>query len=253
MSRETVISRMVQKRIADGIADQYPRTQKVLDVPTFTPDGMPITVWWVSGQYVRTFIDEEFTNFGQHFRFPYIPENEFWIDHERSDGETKFYVEHMKVEWSMMRQGKPYEDAIVEADKVERELRRMDGDLKKITNPHGLVDPDMVKKRIIKGLKNGVKVWEVDGRLVRSGFNIDFTQGGHEYVYEFVPQNEVWVDDDVAYKEWGFVIVHELHERNQMEQGMPYDDAHAESSAIELHCRKNPDELHDALIEEGWA
>jgi hypothetical protein len=27
-------------------------------------------------------MDEEFTNFGQHYRYPYIPKNELWIDQE---------------------------------------------------------------------------------------------------------------------------------------------------------------------------
>lgn len=252
MDKGKMIDKIVHGRIADLIAEQFPRVHHLLDVEPSTDDEKKISVWWVSGQYIRTFIDEEFTNFGQHYRFPFVPEYEFWIDREQSNGETKFYVEHMKVEWSLMRQGKPYSEAIMEADKVERELRRLDGDLKKVTDQYGLVDPHIVKKRIIKGLLNGLMVWLVDGRLVRSGFNIDFVQGGHPRVYEFVPEGEIWVDDDVDWKEWGYVILHELHEYNQMSKGMPYEKAHAESSALELHCRKNPDELHDALIVEGW-
>lgn len=31
-----------------------------------------ISIWIVDGSYVRTNIDEEFTNFGQHYRFTYI-------------------------------------------------------------------------------------------------------------------------------------------------------------------------------------
>ena len=33
-------------------------------------------IWIVDGSYVRGHIDEEFTNFGQHYRYPYIPVNE---------------------------------------------------------------------------------------------------------------------------------------------------------------------------------
>jgi len=46
-----------------------------------------ITVWSVDGIYVRRNLDEEFTNFGQHYRFECIPENEFWIDIEASPDE----------------------------------------------------------------------------------------------------------------------------------------------------------------------
>jgi hypothetical protein len=88
---------------------------------------------------------------------------------------------------------------------------------------------------------------------VRSVFDIDFTEGGHDYVYEFVPKNEVWIDDAIMAVERAYVLLHELHERNRMAEGWPYSKAHAESSRLEYHCRRHPDELHDKLITEGWA
>jgi hypothetical protein len=88
---------------------------------------------------------------------------------------------------------------------------------------------------------------------VRSVFDIDFTAGGHDHVYEFVPTGEVWIDDAITEKERGFVLLHELHERNRMADAVPYSQAHAESSRIEFWCRHHPDELHDALAAEGWA
>jgi hypothetical protein len=89
--------------------------------------------------------------------------------------------------------------------------------------------------------------------LVRSAFDIDFTAGGHDHVYEFVPENEVWIDDAIDEKERGFVLLHELHERKRMAEGLIYSKAHTESSRLEFHCRHHPDELHDALVAEGWA
>ena len=49
------------------------------------------------------------------------------------------------------------------------------------------------------------------------------------------------------------MLLHELHERNRMAAGSPYSKAHEESSRIEYHARRYPDELHDALAAEGWA
>ena len=109
-----------------------------------------------------------------------------------------------------------------------------------------------VHKKLWKKLENGVSVWIVNGRLVRSVFDIDFTAGGHDKVYEFVPENEVWIDDDIVEIERGYVLLHELHERNRMIKGWTYNKAHAESSKMEYHCRHHPDELHDALAAEGW-
>ena len=52
--------------------------------------------------------------------------------------------------------------------------------------------------------------------------------------------------------EQGYVVFHELHERNLMSQGIDYDTAHAEASKKERYYRKHPAELHEALIKEGW-
>jgi hypothetical protein len=213
-----------------------------------------ITVWIVDGSYIRGHLDEEFTNFGQHYRFPYIPDREFWIDLEAEHDERTFFIDHLLAEHRLMAQGMPYEKAIVAADLEERKERRRAGDIAKATR-HGRQLPDgcAAHDRLWKKLENGVSVWIVNGRFVRSVFDIDFTAGGHDHVYEFVPAGEVWIDDAITEKERGFVLLHELHERNRMESGVPYSQAHAESSHIEFGCRHHPDELHDALAAEGWA
>ena len=213
-----------------------------------------LQVWIVDGSYVRGHIDEEFTNFGQHYRYPYIPADELWIDREAEDDERRFFVDHLLVEHRLMSQGMAYEKAVEAADREERKERRRAGDVRKLTR-HGRKLPDGkdVHERLWKKLENGVSVWIVSGRLVRSAFDIDFTAGGHDHVYEFVPANEVWIDGDIGQSERGYVLLHELHERNRMADGAPYSKAHAESSRLEYHCRHHPDELHDALAAEGWA
>lgn len=91
------------------------------------------------------------------------------------------------------------------------------------------------------------------GRLVRSAFDIDFTAGGHDHVYQFFPGGEVWIDDAIEEKERGFVLLHKLHERNRMAEGLPYSKARNDASRREFRCRCHPDELHDALTAEGRA
>jgi hypothetical protein len=213
-----------------------------------------LQVWVVDGSYIRGRIDEEFTNFGQHYRYPYIPKNELWIDQEAEQDERPFFIEHLLIEHDLMSKKMSYEEALVRADRAEQKERRRAGDVRKIThNGKQLPDAKAVHDRLWKTLEDGVQVWVVNGRLVRSVFDIDFTAGGHDHVYEFVPQGEVWIDDDITEKERGFVLLHELHERNLMARGMPYSKAHAESSRLEFRCRHHPDELHDALAAEGWA
>ncbi|MCX6173139.1 MAG: hypothetical protein NTZ27_00080 [Ignavibacteriales bacterium] len=211
-----------------------------------------ISIWIVDGTYVRTHIDEEFTNYGQHYNFKYIPKEEFWLDHEGKPDEQKFFIDHLLVEHRLMAKGISYNDALEQADKIELLERKKSGDVRKLTKGKNLPDTEKVHVRLWKKLETPVSVWIIDGRLVRSVFDVDFTEGGHDYVYEFVPQNEVWIDNDLEEVERPYVLLHELHERNLMAKGWDYDRAHEDSSKIEYHCRHNPNELHIALGNEGW-
>jgi hypothetical protein len=211
-----------------------------------------ISIWVVDGTYVRTHLDEEFTNYGQHFAFDCIPENEFWLDKEAAGDEQKFFIDHLLIEHKLMARGVPYDDALEAADKAEMAERKRAGDIRKLTKGGSLPDPAKVHVRLWKALESGVSVWIVDGRLVRSVFDDDFTEGGHDHVYEFVPEKEVWIDNDLEEAERPYVLLHELHERNLMEKGWTYTKAHEDSSKIEYHCRHHPNELHDALSQEGW-
>lgn len=211
-----------------------------------------ISIWVVDGTYVRTHIDEEFTNYGQHYSIQRIPKDEFWLDKEAQDDEQKFFIDHLLVEHRLMEKGVQYDDALEAADRKEMAERKKAGDVRKLTKGGNLPDPKKVHVRLWKRLESAVSVWIVDGRLVRSVFDVDFTEGGHDYVYEFVPQNEVWIDNDLQETERPYVLLHELHERNLMSQGWDYDRAHADSSKIEYHCRHNSNELHAALAKEGW-
>ncbi|MDD5191097.1 MAG: hypothetical protein PHE50_08670 [Dehalococcoidales bacterium] len=213
-----------------------------------------LKIWEVDGTYIRTHLDEEFTNYGQHYRFKYIPEDELWLDREANRDEQPFFIDHLLMEHRLMAKGMSYDRAIVEADRAERRERRRAGDIARATqNGRKLPQAEKAHKRLWKSLENGINIWIVNGRLVRSIFDIDFTEGGHDYVYEFVPENEVWIDDDIEEDERPYVLLHELHERNLMAQGLPYNQAHAASSRLEYHCRHHPDELHEKLALDGWA
>ena len=95
-------------------------------------------------------------------------------------------------------------------------------------------------------------IWLIDGRLVRSIFDVDFTEGGHGLVYDFVPKNEIWIDDDLSAKERPFVILHELYERSRMARGLAYNQAHKKASRLEWECRHNEKRLAGNLAKLGF-
>ena len=218
-----------------------PYVEKVADLEN-------IQVWVVDGMYIRGRLDEEFTNFGQHYRFPFIPENEFWIDREHGLGEEQFFIDHLLIEHRLMARGLAYDMALEKADAVELKERRkaeLVREISKLSKRRAIED---IHKQLLKKYSGAIKVWIVQGGLVRSLYFIDFTEGGHDLVYpHFVPKNEVWLDDDLSPGERRFVLLHELHERHLMGLGWPYFKAHRSASRIEYHCREHPDELEANL------
>ena len=85
--------------------------------------------------------------------------------------------------------------------------------------------------------RDKVTVWLVNGKYVREHFYLDFTQGGHGYVYDFIPLNEVWIDDDLSTDERPYVIAHEFYERALMKEGVTYDTAHTAANVVEKSAR----------------
>lgn len=94
-------------------------------------------------------------------------------------------------------------------------------------------------KEFYKTLDDGTKVYMVDGKYVRGNIFIDFTQGGHGYVYpNFIAKDEIWLDNSNK-DEAEAVLLHELTERDLMkDKGMSYSEAHDISSAKEIKFRK---------------
>jgi len=211
-------------------------------------------VWIVNGKYVRDNLDMEFTNFGQPLDFTIIPKNELWIDKEHSGNENRFFITHMLAEHRLMAEGKTFNQARKYANKIERK-ERANSKLYKKAHKKIKYKEEIIrkihKKFIQKYSNNKVKVWIVNGELVRDLFFSEFTEGGNDQIYSFVPHGEIWLDDDLSEREMRFVLLHELQERNLMAKGWNYDigkrAAHWSASRIEHFCRKYP-QFIDAKI-----
>ena len=210
-------------------------------------------VWIVNGKYIRDNIDREFTNYGQYYQFRFIPVDEFWIDKESNPGEERYFIDSMLVMNRLISRGMDSKAASKIANKIERRERSKSKLMKKemeIKKNKGNILKSIYKNLIKEYSKGKIKVWVVNGELVRDLFFLDFTEGGHDKVYSFIPNNQVWIDDDLNPSEIKFVLLHEIHERNLMSKGMNYDKAHKSSSKIEYYCRKHPKKLDNCLMEE---
>jgi hypothetical protein len=214
-----------------------------------------ITIWIVDGAFIRKNLDEEFNNMGQHYRFDFIPEAEFWIESESNHDESRFFIDHLLVEYNLMKKGMPYNKALTLAEKAEKKERhraayRSNMHHKFLGMGHAKPDPASVHDRLWKKLGSGIKVYIVNGKKVRDWFDIEFTEGGHHEVYDYVPEGEVWIDDAITPKERPFILLHEMHELKLMEKGVKYEKAHEECSNLEEYYRHHPGNLKSALAAE---
>lgn len=84
-----------------------------------------------------------------------------------------------------------------------------------------------------------LKVYLVDGNLVRKD-HIEFTMGGHGYIYDWIPKDEIWVDENLWEKkdDLNATIHHEILEvRKMRDEGMTYDEAHEFANEKEEEVR----------------
>ena len=146
-----------------------------------------------------------------------------------------------------MAKGMSYKKATDLSDLIEKRERKK---YELLRLPKKKDQMKKIHKILLKKYSDKISVWIVNGRLVRDLFFIDFTEGGHDKVYPFIPENEVWLDDDVAIRERKFILLHELHERNLMSKGLVYEKAHRKASELEYFCRNNIKKLDKKIKEE---
>lgn len=212
-----------------------------------------IKIWRVDGAKVRRDLDIDFNNYGQHSRFSFIPKYEFWIDREAAPNELPFFIEHLLTEWKAVENGVSFNKAMEVANRKEQSEREKTKDCNKVNDKNGLAERKKVHCRLLGRVKNNLAVWLVNGRLVRSVFDVEFTEGGHHLVYQYVPEKEIWIDDDLIVKERPYVIFHELFERGLMKrEGLSYNQAHRRASRLEWRARHNREILKENLTALGW-
>jgi hypothetical protein len=202
------------------------------------------TVYSVNGLAVRNVArpDEEFGNFATPDELPgLVPECEIWISEKLAPKEGVFFIANALARSKRRAEGatdKAYDGGL----EVERVLRaRLNGVGFRDGKPHKHVPEAIYLERYITlpDPKGPVKVWVVDGNLVRSYYKTDYTEGGHGYVYPWVPRPEIWIEDGVDRRELPFIVSHEYLERRLMrDEGIDYDTAHEICSKVEFDLRK---------------
>jgi hypothetical protein len=109
------------------------------------------------------------------------------------------------------------------------------------THPEPEIASPVPWKRFIgEACPHGRHVALVDGMHIRNTCDSDFCQGGNGFAYpDFVPEDEIWIDQCIPEEEWALIVFHECMEAEYMERdGMSYDKAHEKVKAEEDAFRR---------------
>ena len=177
----------------------------------------------VDGFKIRNTLDDDF---GIFHRFSkklswfapkfYIPEGESWLDY-RYEAEQDFLT--------------AVEDFVPPPDLSYAEERKLI--LEKLGAPGDLPDFKVAAQEI-----DGLKVFAVDGAVVRRYLDPGFILGGHDLVYDYVPKGEIWLDKHMDPAERKYILHHEVVEQKLMSEGKSYDVAHDFATASDKELRR---------------
>lgn len=231
-------------------------------------DASGFKVWYVNGYWIRKHLSRSFPNYGSNEIFAFIPKNELWIDKENSSKEAKYIIINFLAYQKELSKGKNKKEAIrlaTNIEKKERHKSRFSKKLKKIKLKEKIIKK-IHKKILFKKYTKNIRIWIARGKIVRSFFDVDFNQGGHDLIYQFIPRGEIWIDDYLYKKEIPFILVHELHERRLMAEGRKYDSvgitktlrlkgdnkiyAHPAAEDLEYFCRHHSKQIMKILKRE---
>lgn len=184
---------------------------------------------FVDGFKIRSTLDLEFdmfhkrsVNISPKYGYTpkyYIPEDQIWIDVRYKD-ETDFLIKTNKFFYE-----EHYDMPYLEARELaKKELCKTDS------------VPNFVQKESTEG---NLKICYVDGSIIRGHFDPEFSFGGHNFVYDYIKEDEIWLDNLVDQNELKYILIHELKERELMSKGEIYDSAHDIASSLEKKHRRD--------------
>lgn len=98
-------------------------------------------------------------------------------------------------------------------------------------------------KKLIGEIYDDTKIYLVDGDYVRDNISINskdqFVEGGHGYVYDWVPKDEIWVEEMLNKEDQAKNGMHEIYEYTLMKYiKEEYNDAHEKTLVVENIIKK---------------
>jgi hypothetical protein len=211
-------------------------------------DGLKI--YLVDGMAIRNTIDLDFTDGASHEESEPVPKGEIWLDRD-AQGQREYRLTLADVigTRAALLKGMKLQDAWKAGAKIEGRLRASQF-------------PDQWMKRGPIGIRRlgqmgQVPIWLVDGMKTRTGWDVDFVEGGNSEVYPWLKDAlggpAIAVDNSVYPRERPVIALHEGFEGSVMRtEGTQYAAAHRQANRVELAARHDPAFLRRTLARLGY-
>jgi len=183
----------------------------------------------VNGYWIRQTLDTDFAIIHRHAylgnkdysRKDYVPEKRAWIDYRQLN----------ELDYLLWAEKKYFADVVGDAYN-QRRLEIIES----LKNNWYRI-PEFVVSQ--KTTPDGLLVVHIDGSQIRRNIDPEFVQGGHGYVYSYIPKRprQVWVDATMDPRDWPPVESHEIKERHSMSRGQKYESAHEIATRLEKSFR----------------
>jgi hypothetical protein len=204
-----------------------------------------LEIYIIDGDLVRREIYPDFIFGGNEQRYPFIPHNEIWIDNAIPNREYTTTLRHEINEMTLMRdKGMSYLDAHNASLMLEVELRTQfrkealehEKNLPEVspTDTDSIKQisslPDKIKLKDIylerkESKENPYSIWLVDGDKIRKEIYPDFGFDGDWYDYNFIPENEIWIDGSISCDQYSYSIAETENSIQLFKNGTDYDEA----------------------------
>lgn len=79
-------------------------------------------------------------------------------------------------------------------------------------------------QKLFLGRFRDYDVYSVNGAAVKLLYDIDFVEGGNFRAYKYVPEGEIWIDNNLDNSDMKFTLSHEYFEAEMMKDGLQYDN-----------------------------
>jgi hypothetical protein len=187
--------------------------------------------------------DEEFDNVAIHGDFPdIIPEGAIWTARSTWEKEGRFFLANAVAELKALESKKTKSDAYDAGIAAEQRLRQKEtGIAYRDGRPHRRVPDEIYVSHYchLSDEQEETEVWIVAGHLVRCYYKTDYTEGGHGYVYPWIPHGQIWIERSIEKAEVPYILAHEYIESRLMrDDGLEYDKAHELCAEMEFDLRQ---------------